>query len=46
MPVELHKEYTYLTPIYELPERTKSRGKIYHCICRCGNEISWRISFQ
>ena len=39
MPVELNKEYTYLTPIYELPERTKSRGKIYHCICRCGNEI-------
>ena len=39
MPVELNKEYTYLTPVYELPERTKSRGKIYHCICRCGNEI-------
>jgi hypothetical protein len=39
MPVELNKEYTFLTPVSELPERTKSRGKIYHCICRCGNEI-------
>ena len=39
MPVELNKEYTFLTPVVELPERTKSRGKIYHCICRCGNKI-------
>lgn len=39
MPVILNQEYTFLTPVQELPERTKSRGKIYHCICRCGNEI-------
>ena len=39
MPVELNKEYTFLTPVEELPERTKTRGKIYRCICRCGNEI-------
>jgi hypothetical protein len=39
MPVIIGQKYTKLTPIYELPERTKSRGKIYHCICDCGNEI-------
>jgi hypothetical protein len=39
MPIILNKEYTFLTPVIELPERTKSRGKIYHCICRCGNEL-------
>ena len=30
MPVTIGQKYTKLTPIYELPERTKSRGKIYH----------------
>ena len=39
MPVMIGQKYTKLTPLYELPERTKSRGKIYHCICDCGNEL-------
>lgn len=39
MPVIIGQKYTKLTPIYELPERTKSRGKIYHCVCDCGNEL-------
>lgn len=39
MPIELNKKYTLLTPVYELPQRTSSRGKIYHCICDCGKEI-------
>ena len=39
MPVIIGQKYTKLTPIYELPERTKSRGKIYHCMCDCGNDI-------
>lgn len=40
MSVIIGQKYTKLTPVYELPERTKSRGKIYHCICDCGNEIN------
>lgn len=40
MPVIIGQKYTKLTPIYELPERTKNRGKIYHCVCDCGNELN------
>lgn len=39
MPVIIGQKYTKLTPVYELSERTKNRGKIYHCICDCGNEL-------
>ncbi len=39
MPVVLGQKYTKLTPVYELEQRTKSRGKIYHCICDWTNEI-------
>ena len=39
MPVIIGQKYTKLTPVYELSERTKSRGKIYHCVCDCGNEL-------
>lgn len=39
MPVVIGQKYTKLTPLYELPERTKSRGKFYHCTCDCGNEL-------
>ncbi len=40
IPVIIGEKYTKLTPIYELVERTKSRGKIYHCLCDCGNELN------
>lgn len=39
MSVVIGNKYGKLTPLYELPERTKSRGKIYHCRCDCGNEL-------
>ena len=39
MPVVIGNKYGKLTPLYELQERTSSRGKIYHCKCDCGNEL-------
>ena len=39
MPVVIGKKYTKLIPVYELEKRTQSRGKIYHCLCDCGNEL-------
>lgn len=37
--IQVGDRFTKLTVMYETNKRTKSRGRIWHCKCDCGNEL-------